>query len=49
MKFQWCFKKELRVFEVSRVFQVILKGAASNLKGVSRVFERCSKGVSGKF
>ena len=35
-----------RVFsEVSRVFQVILKGVASNLKRVSRVFERSSKGV----
>ena len=31
--------------EVSRVFQVRLKGVSSNFKGVCRVFERSLKGV----
>ena len=40
---QECFKK------VSRGFQVRLMGTSSNHKGVSSVFERSLKGVSGKF
>ena len=41
--FQGSFKN------VSRVFQVGLKGISSTSKGISRVFERRLKCVSGKF
>ena len=42
------FKDVLEIFEVSRVFQVKLKGLFSSFNQVSRVFERGLKGVSGK-
>ena len=41
-EFQWCFKKVLRVFEVSRVFQ-------GSFKEVSRKFQGSFKEVSRKF
>ena len=43
LKCQGCFK------EVSRAFQVRGKSFSSSFKGVSRIFERSLKGVSGKF
>ena len=60
-KFKGCFKEVSKVYqgslrESSRVFkesskgvQVGLKGIASGFIGVSRVFERSSTGVLGKF
>ena len=52
-EFQWCFKKVLRVFEVSMVLQVSFKSVYKkfygSLKGVSRKSKGCFKEVSGKF
>ena len=52
-EFQWCFKKDLRVFEVSRMFQVCFKGVPRKILGcfkeVSRVFQESFKDVSSKF
>ena len=52
-EFQWCFKKVLRMFEVSRMFQSSFKGVykkfKGSLKGVSRKLQECFKEVSGKF
>ena len=52
-EFQWCFKKVLRVFEVSRMFQVSFKGVYRKFQGcfqkVSRVFQGSFKSVSRKF
>ena len=52
-EFQWCFKKVLRVFEVSRMFPVGFKGVykkiQGSLKGVSRKLQECFKEVSRKF
>ena len=40
--FQWCFKKVLRVFKLSRMFPV-------SFKGVYKKFQGSFKGVSRKF
>ena len=54
-KFLGCFKKVSRVFqrsfikESSKGVQVRWKGISSSFKGVSRVLERCSTGMSVKF
>ena len=42
LKFKGCFK------DVSRMFQLRLKGISSSYKGVSRLFERSFKVVSRK-
>ena len=42
-KFKWCSKK------VSRLLQVRSKGVSHIFEGVSRVFERTLKVLSGKF
>ena len=48
--FQWCFKKVLKVFEVSRMLPVSCKGVykkfQGSFKGVSRKFQECLKEVS---
>ena len=48
-EFQRSFKKVERVFEVSRVFQKVLRVFAGNFNGVSKKFQKCFKEVSRVF
>ena len=47
---QWCFKKVLRVFEVSRMFQLSFKGVYKKVQGcfkeASRVFQGSFRKIS---